>query len=138
MFIKKNILLMLFIVMILLISKSESVYARDVTGLGAFDVEMNFNENKPGLKVSGINSDTKENTWNTILEEYKGIIYVILGLATLTTVALFVINFIKLGTSSGDSSERKKAVRALLWTFVGASALGGLTFILAFFTNLFK
>lgn len=80
----------------------------------------------------------QSDVWNTIFVEYKGIIMGITGLGTLTMVALFIINFIKLGQAASNPNEKSRALSGLLWTGIAAAGLGGVTIFVGLAQGLLK
>ncbi len=103
-------------------------------------VKMNITGgyNKVSMKTSGISKENKRDAWNKVYREYKGVIIGVLGMGTLTMVALFTVNFIRLGKSASNPQERKQAVNALLWTGIAAAGLGGATMFVGFSYNLLR
>ena len=76
--------------------------------------------------------------WNKIFGEYKAIIVGITGIGTLTMVALFIFNFMKLGSTAGNPQARQTCLTGLLWTGLAAAGLGGVTIFVGFASNLLK
>ena len=70
-----------------------------------------------------------------IITEYKEALTYITGFATITMIAFFIINLVKLGASSTDPMKRKMAISALIWTFIAVALLGSITTILVFALN---
>ena len=92
------------------------------------------------LKYGGAYGKNKQQSdvWNTIFVQYKGIIMGITGLGTLTMVALFIINFIKLGQAANNPNEKSRALSGLLWTGIAAAGLGGVTIFVGLAQGLLK
>ena len=80
----------------------------------------------------------QSDVWNKIFVEYKGIIMGITGLGTLTMVALFIINFVKLGQAANNPNEKSRALSGLLWTGIAAAGLGGVTIFVGLAQGLLK
>ena len=102
------------------------------------DFGINYTQNgiEKGNAYGG-NSDQAD-VWNKIFGEYKGIIVGITGIGTLTMVALFIFNVMKLGQSAGNPQARRADLTGLLWTGLAAAGLGGVTIFVGFSQNLLK
>lgn len=72
---------------------------------------------------------------NSILTEYRFLIAVGSGIATLTMVALFVVNLMKLGNSKGNPQARQKAITALIFTGLSTALVGSITLVTTLFYN---
>lgn len=72
---------------------------------------------------------------NSILAEYRILISVGSGIATLTMVALFVVNLMKLGNSKGNPQARQKAITALIFTGISTALVGSITLATTLFYN---
>ena len=59
------------------------------------------------------------------------------GVATLTFVVLFIINFVKLGAAADNPNQRSEALKGLLHTGIALALLGGVTIIVGMTTGLF-
>ena len=86
------------------------------------------------LVVDGITSDDTS-VWNQIFDRFKGIIVGLTGIGTLVMIVLFIIQFMKLGSSAGNPQARSQALTGVLWTGVAAALLGSVTIIVGFFYN---
>ena len=75
------------------------------------------------------------NTWNQFYAKYKSVIVGISGVGAITFIALFIIQFMKLGTSAGNPQARSQALTGCLWTGIAAAALGAVSIIAGFFYN---
>lgn len=75
------------------------------------------------------------NTWNQFYAKYKSVIVGISGVGAITFIALFIIQFMKLGTSAGNPQARSQALSGCLWTGIAAAALGAVSIIAGFFYN---
>ena len=78
------------------------------------------------------------NAWNTIFTKYKGVIMGVSGVATLTMVVLFIMNFMKLGSTANNPQERTRVLTGLLWTGLAAAGAGGVTIFVGVASNLLK
>ena len=86
------------------------------------------------LVVDGISSDDGS-AWNQLFDRFKGIIVGLTGVGTLVMIVLFIIQFMKLGSSAGNPQARSQALTGVLWTGVAAALLGSVTIIVGFFYN---
>ena len=75
------------------------------------------------------------NTWNQFYAKYKSVIVGISGVGAITFIALFIIQFMKLGASAGNPQARSQALSGCLWTGIAAAALGAVSIIAGFFYN---
>lgn len=73
--------------------------------------------------------------WNKFIEKYRFWISGFSGIAAVTMILFFIINFMKLGASSGNPQGRSNAIQGLVWTGLAAAGLGGVSIVVAFFYN---
>lgn len=73
--------------------------------------------------------------WSDLIEKYRFFIAGISGIAAVSMILFFIINFMKLGASSGNPSERSKAIMGLIFSGLAAAGLGAVTFIVGIFFN---
>lgn len=107
------------------------------TGAGGVNVEMDSNGNII-LEGNGVNfGDDSSSSWNEIFRRYRSIIIGLSGFATLTMLAAFIFLFTKLGTTSGNESERRKVITGILFTGIATALLGSVTIVMGFFYNAF-
>ena len=104
------------------------------------DLAINYSNN--GID-RGANSAWEKNSdqadaWNTIFTKYKGVIMGVSGIATLTMVVLFIMNFMKLGSTANNPQERTRVLTGLLWTGLAAAGAGGVTIFVGVAANLLK
>lgn len=137
----------LLLTVIMLFLTPTTVFAGNKTELWEINVTMNttkppgstmYSINNETLTSAGIESGNKTAAWNKVFTEYKGAVVGISGIATLTFVALFIFNFMKLGATSGNPQARQACVITLLWTGIAAACCGGFTIFLGFFHGLLK
>lgn len=75
------------------------------------------------------------NTWNQLFAKYKNVIVGVSGIGAITMMALFIIQFMKLGASAGNPQARSQALTGVLWTGIAAALLGAVSIIAGFFYN---
>ena len=78
----------------------------------------------------------QDSAWTTIFDKYKGVIMGVSGIATLTMVVLFILNFMKLGQAAGNPQARSQALTGLLWTGLAAAGAGGVTVFVGVFSSI--
>jgi hypothetical protein len=103
--------------------------------------ELNFTYSSDGGITYGDGSawnrwNSQDTAWTKVFTEYKGVIMGVSGIATLTMVILFIINFIKLGKSADNPNTRSQALGGLLWTGIAAAGAGGVTLFVGIFSNI--
>lgn len=100
-----------------------------VTGNTGDDMELN---------ITGI-TDVKDNgqsVWQKIFSQYRGVIVGLSGIGAITMIVFFIINFMKLGASSGNPQQRTQALVGIIWCGLAAAGLGGVTIFVGFFYNM--
>lgn len=78
-------------------------------------------------------SADQDSMWSNIMDKYKGFIVGVAGVGTITMIAVFIMNFMKLGTTSANPQERQKVVQALVFSGLAAAGLGSVTTFVALF-----
>lgn len=73
--------------------------------------------------------------WNKFIEKYRFWIAGFSGIAAVTMILFFIMNFMRLGASSGNPQARSQAVSGLIWTGIAAAGLGGVSIVVSFFYN---
>lgn len=73
---------------------------------------------------------------NIFLQEYRGLITGLLGVATLTALLMFIKSAASLALGVGASpQQRKNAIQQLLWCGIATVGLGAITVVASFFWN---
>lgn len=115
-------------------------FATSVNGSKFISPKLNITES--GIKfdssetATGFKNSTNEiGAINAILKEYRHLVTVGSGIVSLTMIALFIVNFIKLGNSRGNSSERQKAIVGLVFTGIATALAGSVTLFTSLFYN---
>jgi hypothetical protein len=101
------------------------------------DVDVSVKTDSSGkttLNITGMNGNS-DNTWNTIFTKYHTIIIGLSGIASLTFLALFIINLMKVGASAGNPTARSSAIMGCLWTGIAMAGCGSVTIICSIFWN---
>lgn len=76
-----------------------------------------------------------EDVWNEVLGRGRSFIVGISGIGALVAIGVFIVSFMKLGSSAGNPQARSQAVTGLLWSGLAAAGLGSVTLITALFYN---
>lgn len=109
------------------------VHANNFTG-GIGDMPI-FSMNGGNLSMGGLENAEKDNFFNTVLSEYRGVVMFISGIGTISMILFFILNFINLGKSQGNPQERQKAISGLIISGIASAGLGSVTMIVAIFFN---
>ena len=125
------VVLLMILVMPFVGSQKADALSLDSINLtyGANGIE--YGQNSAWNEYSG-----QETAWTTIFTKYKGVIMGVSGVATLTMVVLFILNFMKLGQAAGNPQARSQALTGLLWTGLAAAGAGGVTVFVGVFSSL--
>lgn len=101
---------------------------------------LRLDENgKPSIKESdGTALKGKTETLNEVLKKSRTVVVFLSGIGSLTSIGLFIINFINLGNSRGNPQARQKAVSGLIVCGIATAGLGSVTLISQLFYNLIK
>ena len=83
-------------------------------------------------------SDNTDSAFETIINKYKVVITFVSAIGAVTMVAVFIINFMKLGTTSGNPTERSRCITALIWSGLAAAGLGSVALIVGVFYGMLK
>lgn len=139
---KMRFILSIFLMMMLFISMGQNlVYASDINDLSisasfsSVEEERGYDGEVLSISLGGL--EDSENGGNRILAEYRNAIIGVSGVATLTFIVLFIINFLKLGKSGDNPQERTNSIMAIIFTGIGAAGAGGVLLFITFFYNLF-
>lgn len=83
-------------------------------------------------------TNSTDSAFTTIIDKYKVVITFVSAIGAVTMVAIFIINFMKLGTTSGNPTERSKCITALIWSGLAAAGLGSVALIVGVFYGMLK
>lgn len=111
-------------------TESSDIGAGD--NINDLSVQMNSDGS---IDITGIGDGNSASLWSNMFNKYKIFIAGLSGLATLTFVVLFILNFVKVGASSDVPAQRKAAITACLWTGVAAALCGSVLVITGLFWN---
>ena len=105
-------------------------------GLGQAGLEGSIINKLPENDEGTASQEVLQIAGNNIFEEYRTAIIGITGLATLTFLIFFLINFIKLGKTSGNPQMREHSMTALIWTGIACAGCGAVTLFFGYFYGL--
>lgn len=114
-------------------NEPQEVHASALTG--GIEQMPSFSMSGGTLNMGGLNNADKDNFFNTVLTEYRGIVMFISGIGTISMILFFILNFINLGKSQGNPQERQKAISGLIISGIASAGLGSVTMIVALFFN---
>lgn len=106
------------------------------------DVKTSMGEDDDGdmtLNIAGITdvgAEGQQSVWEKIFTQYRGVIVGLSGIGAITMIVFFIINFMKLGASSGNPQQRTQALVGIIWCGLAAAGLGGVTIFVGFFYNM--
>lgn len=88
-----------------------------------------------GITTTGDMARDKDmaTAWNSFIDKYRFWISGIAGIAAVSMILFFILNFMKLGASAGNPSARSNAITGLVFTGIAAAGLGGVAIIVGFF-----
>lgn len=130
---KKITIFLLLIAIVMPMVFLGGVYADDLDADGLFkDGEFDVRIDKNGNVIVDATED-RVGAWSKLLERYKGFITGVSAIGAVTMVVLFILQFIRLGTSAGNSKARAEALVGVLWTGIAAAGLGAVAVITGIF-----
>ena len=131
---RKNVLVFVLIVLAFYLLSPIFVSA---TNVGVNDGSITISQGNVTLNGPQ-NINNSEEAKATVIEKYKALITFIGGIITVTMVAIFIIQFLKLGTISSNPRDRKEVITGLLISGVSAALMGSITFFVGVFYGLLK
>lgn len=134
MYLKKCLLVLLLIVLVFNLFNPIVTEARNVE---VNDGSLTIQNGEISLTGPGnITNGTAAKA--TVIEKYKAIITFVGGIITVTMVAVFIIQFLKLGMIPSNPRERKEIITGLLISGFSAALMGSITFFVGVFYGLLK
>lgn len=130
------------IMTVLLFVGFASANMRQVEATGAIgDMQVTVGDDG-SLSIGGTSGITTSSSsgaaWTEFIRKYRNFIVGFSGLGSVAMVMFFIFNLLKLGATSGNPSERTKALTGLVWSGVAAAGLGSVTVIVGFFYSALK
>lgn len=120
----------LFLTPISVNATDNSTFTGDINDL---DIDISPDGVSYGGDLDAAKTKNSDNAWNHFFSKYKGFIVGISGIGTLTMIILFVMNFMKLGATSGNPQERQKVLTGLIITGLATAGLGSVTTFVTLF-----
>lgn len=136
----------MFIVLLnfLLITNTQSVFALagpldnlNVTMTGEEDERYSLKGEFTG-NVEDDEALNSESFANSLFDNIRKILFGGFGIATLTLVAVGIVNLVKLGQAADNPHERSQAIKTLLHTGIAVALLGGITLIIGLSMTILK
>lgn len=97
------------------------------------DVQIDKNGNVILQGEFAKNKDGASGAWNEFIKKYRLAISGLSGVASVTFLVFFILNFMKLGASAGNTMKRSEAITGLVWTGIACAGLGGVSIFIGFF-----
>ena len=82
--------------------------------------------------------NSQEEAMGTVIEKYKAVITFVSGIITVTMVAIFIIQFLKLGMVTSNPRDRKEVLIGLLISGFSAALMGSVTLFVGVFYGMLK
>lgn len=109
-------------------------YANGISG-----ISVNIDDNGQLTTTGDIDSNGKSGkAWTDFIMKYRNFIVGISGIGMVSMILFFIMNFLKLGATAGNPTERQKVLTGLIWSGVAAAGLGSVTTFVGFFYGAFK
>ena len=124
---KISLALVLTMLFMLVASFGMSIKANAV-----FDNNFNVSWGSNTSNITG-SANSMDDSFTKIIDKYKTVITFVSAIGAVTMVAIFILNFMKLGTTSGNPAERSKCITALIWSGLAAAGLGSVALVVGIF-----
>lgn len=136
----KKISIMMIVTMILMLVASFGIQLEaNAVFTDDFNISWQNGSGKNGgtTNISGT-TNNMDGSFNRIINKYKTVITFVSAIGAVTMVAVFILNFMKLGTTSGNPTERSKCIGALIWSGLAAAGLGSVALVVGIFYSALK
>lgn len=133
-----KVLLLSFVFMLLMpftMNTHNVAFANEGGGDNAAIPEVSISNGKVEFGNNSAFKESGESAWTTLLTKYRGVIVGVSGVAAITMVVIFVVNFLKLGASATNPQARSQALAGLMWSGIAAAGLGAVSLIVGIFYN---
>lgn len=132
----KNIFI---VTLILIIVTYIMTFIMPINANAVFTTDFNVTWENTGTNSIGNGSANSMNgSFSKIIDKYKTVITFVSAIGAVTMVAIFIINFMKLGTTSGNPTERSKCITGLIWSGLAAAGLGSVALIVGIFYGVLR
>ncbi len=125
---RKISLAMIFTVIIMMLAS----FGLQLKANAVFDDNFDVSWGSNTSNITG-SSNSMDNSFSKIITKYKTVITFVSAIGAVTMVVIFIMNFMKLGTTSGNPTERSKCITALIWSGLAAAGLGSVALIVGIF-----
>lgn len=135
---KRSGLILLLVMLLTVFGAIMPTLANDDGDLGKTDFKINSEGDNFSFDIdnnSRLKQDDGASAWESLFVEYRNFIVGISGIGAISMIAFFILNFMKLGASAGNSKARGEAIVGLIVTGIAAAGLGAVTIIVGFFYN---
>ena len=127
----------LFIIIIACLFSLFSGVVAQAASVGVVDGEITVDDGKVTLKGPS-NISNQSDAMAQVITKYKDVILFVSGILAATSVVIFIVYFLKLGTISSNPRDRKEALTGLLISGVSAALMGSVTLIVGLFYGLLQ
>lgn len=131
----KKISIMMLITMILMFVASFGLQLK-ADAVFTNDFNVSWENGSSTANITGTNN--MDGSFSRIIDKYKTVITFVSAIGAVTMVAVFILNFMKLGTTSGNPAERSKCIGALIWSGLAAAGLGSVALVVGIFYGALK
>lgn len=102
-----------------------------ISASGLEGVEVEKGKITVDVSKSGAASDVKSfpDFWNKVFQISRYIVTGLTGLGAIALVGIFVYKAVTLANSGSNPRHREEAIRGIIFTFIGAALLGGVSLI---------
>ena len=115
-----------------------SLFGIQLQANAVFDKNFNVTWENGSHSANVKATNSTDDAFTTIIDKYKVVITFVSAIGAVTMVAIFIINFMKLGTTSGNPTERSRCITALIWSGLAAAGLGSVALIVGVFYGMLK
>ena len=105
---------------------------------GVTNLPSHSSASKTKMTDSLSTKETGSTFYSKIFSNARTIIFALSGIGTLTSVLMFVINFIRLGVAENNPTAKAQAAKGLMHTGIAAALLGGVTLLVGISYNFIK
>ena len=134
---------MFIVTLILIIATYIMTFIMPINANAVFTDDFNVTwDSKPAKDKDPLTidqaGDNTNNAFAKIIDKYKTVITFISAIGAVTMVGVFIMNFMKLGTTSGNPTERSKCITGLIWSGLAAAGLGSVALIVGIFYGVLR
>lgn len=112
-------------------------FASSIKANAVFDSNFDVKWSAGNADISGA-SDNMDSSFSRIIDKYKTLVTFVSAIGAVTMVIVFILNFMKLGTTSSNPMERSRCIGALIWSGLAAAGLGSVALIVGILYGVLK